>query len=252
VPHHIPGFSGGAKIVQPGISGAVTTGATHYFSTRSRRSYLGLLENPVREEMESIADQVGLNVIFNVALDSAGGLVRGFYGDPRAAFRAGATLAREVYGVPLPAQADIVVAGSHPCDIEFWQAHKSLYPADIGVREGGTVIVVTPCPEGVAVTHAETLTFTGKSAEVIERMIEAGAIDDVVSGGLALAWAKMRERERISIVSDGISRESARSLGFEPFQSLDEALASALELHGREATVTVMTHAPELLPLLTG
>jgi nickel-dependent lactate racemase len=250
LPHHVSGFSAGAKIVQPGISGAVTTGATHYFSTRTRRSYLGLVDNPVRAEMEAIADRVGLRAVFNVVLDGAGRLVRAFYGDPRLAFRAGVDLAREVYGVALPGQADIVVAGSHPCDIEFWQAHKSLYPADLSVREGGTVIVVTPCPEGVSVTHQDMLNFTALDVEEIEARIEAGEINDVVSGGLALAWAKMRQRAHISLVSDGISGAETRALGFTPFASLDDALAEALGRHGPEARVTVLTHAPEMLPIL--
>jgi nickel-dependent lactate racemase len=250
VPHHIPGFSAGAKIVQPGISGAATTGATHFFSTRTRRSYLGLVDNPVRAEMEHIADQVGLNVVLNTVLDHRGRLVRAFFGDPRAAFRAGVSLSREVYGAPLSAPADIVIAGSHPCDIEFWQAHKSLYLADIAVRPGGTIIVVTPCPEGVAVTHQEMLQFTARGASEIEASIEAGEIADVVSGGLALAWAKMRERAAISLVSGGISIEETRARGFAPFASLDDALASAFRRHGDDATVTVMTHAPEMLPIL--
>lgn len=250
VPHHIPGYSGGAKIVQPGISGAATTGATHYFSTRTRRSYLGLVENPVRHEMERIADEVGLSLIVNTVLDSDGRVVQAFFGDPRAAFRAGVATSRAVYGVSLPGRADIVVAGSHPCDIEFWQAHKALYPADIAVREGGTIIVVTPCPEGVAVTHGEMLGITGLPATEIERRIEAGEIADVVSGGLALAWSKMRERERVSIVSGGIDAAAAGALGFAPFASVDEALGDAFDRHGTGASVIVMTHAPELLPLL--
>jgi nickel-dependent lactate racemase len=159
-------------------------------------------------------------------------------------------MARKVYGVMLPGQADIVVAGSHPCDIEFWQAHKSLYPADLSVRQGGTVIVVAPCPEGVSVTHQDMLNFTALDAEEIERCIEAGQVRDVVSGGLALAWAKMRQRARVSLVSDGIPDEETRALGFTPFASLDDALAEALSRHGPEAKVTVLTHAPEMLPIL--
>jgi nickel-dependent lactate racemase len=250
VPHHISGFSAGAKIIQPGICGATTTGATHYFSTRTRRSYLGIVENPVRAEMETIAERVGLDAVFNVVLDGTGRLVRAFYGAPRLAFRAGVDLAREVYGVALPGQADIVVAGSHPCDIEFWQAHKSLYPADLSVREGGTIIVVTPCPEGVSVTHPDMLNLTDLGAEEIEARIEAGDIENVVSGGLALAWAKMRQRARVSLVSDGISDEETRALGFNPFASMEDALAEALGRHGPEARVTVLTHAPEMLPIL--
>jgi nickel-dependent lactate racemase len=252
LPHHIAGFSGGAKIVQPGISGPATTGATHYFSTRTRRSYLGLLENPVRAEMEVIAERVGLRAVFNVVLNAEGRLVQAFYGDPRQAFRAGVALCRQVYGVEVEGLADIVIAGSHPCDIEFWQAHKALYAADLVVREGGTIIVVTPCPEGVSVTHHDMLNFTALDAEKIEALIEAGTIADVVSGGLALAWAKIRQRARISLVSGGIPAEEARALGFTPFASLEQALEAARRRHGPAAKVTVLTHAPETLPLLAG
>ncbi|MCJ7661632.1 MAG: lactate racemase domain-containing protein, partial [Anaerolineales bacterium] len=83
VPHHILGFSGGAKIVQPGVTGAATTGGTHLLSTRTRRSYLGVVENLVRAEVETIAEQVGLDAIFNVVLDKQGQLVQAFYGEPR-------------------------------------------------------------------------------------------------------------------------------------------------------------------------
>ena len=252
VPHHIPGYSGGAKIIQPGISGPETTGHTHFLSTRTRRSYLGMLENPLRDEIELIGDMVGLKTILNTVLDTEGRLVRAFFGDSRVAFRMGAALARDVYGAPLAGQADIVIAGSHPCDIEFWQAHKSLYPADIAVKEGGSIIIVAPCPEGVAVTHQDMLNITGLDSRRIESMIEAGEIDDVVSGGLALAWAKMRERAKISLVSSGITRAESKALGFAKRASLDSALTMALRRHGSDATVTVMTHAPEMLPILQG
>jgi nickel-dependent lactate racemase len=201
--------------------------------------------------MEAIAGQVGLKAVLNTVLDHTGRLVQAFYGDPCLAFRAGVELARQVYGVSVPDQADIVIAGSHPCDIEFWQAHKSLYPADLVVREGGTVIVVTPCPEGVSVTHQEMLNFTGLEAEEIERLLDDGTIEEVVSGALALAWAKMRQRARISLVSDGISDEEAGALSFTPFANIDDALAAALHRHGPEATVAVLTHAPEMLPIVS-
>ena len=130
VPHHIPGYSGGAKIVQPGITGAKTTGATHLLSIRAERSYLGVLENPVRTEMEAIAERVGLSAVFNCVLDSTGNLIKSFYGDPIAAFRKGTIVSRQVYGAQVPGPCDIVVASSFPCDIEFWQAHKNPVPGE--------------------------------------------------------------------------------------------------------------------------
>jgi lactate racemase len=250
VPHHIPGFSAGAKIVQPGISGADTTGATHFLSTRTRRSYLGSVENVIRHEMETIAETVGLTAVLNTVLNQDGDVVGAVYGDLRTAFRQGVELSRSVYGVPFREQSDIVIASSYPCDIEFWQAHKTLYPADITVREGGTIIVLTPCPEGVSVTHRDMLEITALDAARIETMIERGETDDVVSGGLALAWARIRERADVSLVSGGISDTDARALAFTPFESVEDALAAALNKHGKDATINVLTHAPDLLPIL--
>jgi nickel-dependent lactate racemase len=250
VPHHIPGYSAGAKIVQPGISGPATTGATHFLSTRTRRSYLGLVENPVRDEMEAVAARAGLRFILNVVLDAQARLVGAFAGNFVQAHRAGAALARRVYGVGLPAQAEVVVAGSHPCDIEFWQAHKSLYPADIAVKAGGVMIVVTPCPEGVSVMHPEILDYAALPAEQIEARILSGAIPDQVAGALGLAWAKMRQRAQIFMVSSGINAETACALGFRPFATPDDALKAALAEMGPSAQVSVLTHAPEMLPIL--
>jgi nickel-dependent lactate racemase len=251
VPHHIPGYSAGAKIIQPGVCGPATTGATHYLSTRAPRSYLGQVENPVRAELELIAGQVGLKAILNTVLDHQGRLVQAFYGDTVQAHRAGVRCAQQVYGVPVPGISDVVIASSHPCDIEFWQAHKSLYSAEMIVRHGGDIIIVTPSPEGVTVTHRELLQFAALPSARIDEMIRHGEVKDVVSAAVALAWAKSREHAPVSLVSEGIPREDALALGFTPYASVDEALQAALRHQGPEASVNVLTHAPDILPLLT-
>jgi lactate racemase len=251
VPHHIPGYAGGAKIVQPGVSGEETTAQTHLLSVRSPRSYLGVEQNPVREEIDAIARQVGMNTIFNVVLNRHGEMVGACFGDTVAAFAEGVRLAKRVYSVEIPEEADIVISGSHPCDIEFWQAHKTLYPSDRAVKAGGTIIVVTPCDEGVAVTHGDILDLTHDSAEDLRRKVAAGDVHDQVAAALAIAWAQVKERERVFLVSRGIDESSARRLGFTPFDDVQSACDAALASHGRGARVTVLTHAPDMLPIIT-
>ncbi|MEA3407681.1 MAG: hypothetical protein U9R48_06335 [Chloroflexota bacterium] len=222
----------------------------HLLSVRRPASLLGRVENEVRREMEAIAERAGLRAIVNTILDSEGHLVRAVYGAPQAAFRRGVETSRRVYGVSVPQATDIVIASSHPCDIEFWQAHKTLYAAQRCVREGGTIIVVvTPCPEGLSVTHPEIVEYAGRQVDEIDAAIRTGEIKDLAAGGLALAWASVRRHADVAIVSDGITDEVARSVGFHPHASVQEALDAALARYGREAMVSVLLHTPHTLPL---
>ena len=162
VPHHIPGYSGGSKIIQPGVSGEPTTASTHMFSAVSDTQILGVVESPVRLEMEEVAAKAGLTAILNTTLNARGEMVDSFFGDPRAAFRAGTASSRRIYGLNSPSSVDIVIAGSHPCDIEFWQAHKSLFPAAKIVRPGGARLLSShPVPresQGLMTTYSTTPT----------------------------------------------------------------------------------------------
>lgn len=250
VPHHIPGFAGGAKIIQPGVSGEVTTAHTHLLSVRAPRSYLGVLENPVRTELDEIARKVGLDTILNTVLNRHGQVVKAFFGDVVAAFREGVQCSKDVYSVQIPAEADIVVASSHPCDIEFWQAHKTLYSADRAIKAGGIIIVVTPCYEGVAKTHGDILEITSLPAQIVREMVDHGQVHDKVAAALAIAWAQVKEREKVFIVSEGICADTARQLGFTKFPDVQSAVDKALELKGEQARVTVLTHAPDMLPII--
>jgi nickel-dependent lactate racemase len=252
VPHHIPGFAGGAKIVQPGISGERTTAETHLLSVRAPRSYLGVTDNPVRRELNDIARSIGLNTIFNTVLNRHGEVVGAFFGDVVAAFDAGVELSRAVYAVEVPQEADIVVSSSHPCDLEFWQAHKTLYPSDLAVKAGGIIVLVTPCYEGVAVTHGDMLDYTAKSSCDIRDMVSCKRLEDEVAAALAIAWAQVKERETVYFVSGGIADAEAEKLGFTPFATVQAALDAALAAKGPGAKVTVLTHAPDMLPIVKG
>lgn len=250
VPHHIPGYAGGAKIVQPGVSGEETTAYTHLLSVRAPRSYLGVLENPVRTELDLMARKVGLNTILNTVLNRRGEVVEAFFGDVEEAFRVGVKRASQVYEVVIPEEADIVLSSSHPCDLEFWQAHKTLYPSDLAVKAGGIIIIVTPCYEGVAKTHCDILDVTSCSSTHLRDKVSAKQLHDEVAAALAIAWAQVKERETVYIVSDGICENEAAKLGFRHFSSAQAALDSALAEKGPRARVTVLTHAPDMLPVI--
>jgi nickel-dependent lactate racemase len=251
VPHHIPGFAAGAKIVQPGVSGAATTAATHMFSARAPTPLLGQVDSPVRREMDEIAQRSNMHHVLNVTLNDEHELVTARFGSTRDAFRRAVGDAQRICGVPTARNLDIVVTGSHPCDLEFWQAHKSLYPAAMIVRPGGTMIVVTPCPEGVAVTHQELLEYGAESADQLHARFERGETRDDVAASMAVGWARLRERAQVVIVSDGIPEADARALGFSKAADVAEALARAKARAPASPTLGVLTHGPITLPLVS-
>jgi len=250
VPHHISGFSGSSKIIQPGVCGDRTTAETHLLSCESGGdSYLGIEDNPVRRDMDDMADRVGLGTIFNSVLNDAGEVVGLFYGAMRPTFKAGVKLAREIYGVEYQEAPDIVLANSHPCDLDFWQSHKSLYPAQCMVKPGGTIIVCTPAPEGVSPVHTELLDFTAWSSQDIKAAYREGRLTNGVACALAIAWAMVREYASVISYSPGITPEEKAKLGHTHAPTLAWAVAEALRQQGPNARLTVLTHAPELLPI---
>jgi len=250
VPHHIPGFSGSSKIIQPGVCGDRTTAETHLLSCESGGdSYLGIEDNPVRRDMDDMADRVGLRTIFNAVLNDAGEVVGLFYGAMPPAFKAGVKLAQELYGVEYHETPDIVLANSHPCDLDFWQSHKSLYPAQRMVKPGGTIIVCTLAPEGVSPVHTELLDFTAWPSQDIKAAYRDGRLTNGVACALAIAWAMVREQASVINYSPGITPEEKAKLGHTHAPTLAWAVEEALRRQGPDARLTVLTHAPELLPI---
>ncbi len=250
VPHHIPGYSGSSKIIQPGVCGPKTTAETHMLSCEGGGdSFLGIEENPVRRDMDDMARRVGMRTIFNVVMDSEGRVTDICFGEMRAAFRCGVRAARRIYGVVCRETPDIVVANSYPCDLDFWQSHKSQYPAQRMVKPGGTIIVCTPAPEGVSPVHTDLLDYTAWPSHRIKAAYREGRLKNGVAAALAVAWALVREKASVITFSPGIPPEHKTKLGHTHAPSLQWALEEALRRQGPDARVAVLTHAPDLLPL---
>jgi len=93
------------------------------------------------------------------------------------------------------------------------------------------------------------LDYAGLPPEEILARIESGAIADVAAGALALAWAKVRQRLHINLVSHGIAPAAAHALGFHPFSSIEEALADSFQRHGPQSSLAVLPYAPDTLPV---
>ncbi|NIN97380.1 MAG: DUF2088 domain-containing protein [Anaerolineae bacterium] len=101
-PHNLAGWSGGGKILQPGICGKETTYQTHLIAARCPTTNLGKLVNPVRAEIEQVAGRTKMKWVLNTVLDRHGRVAHVVAGETQAAHRRGVALARPISEVPVP------------------------------------------------------------------------------------------------------------------------------------------------------
>jgi lactate racemase len=256
LPHPMAGWSGGAKMLLPGIASARCTASTHYLGS-IHADPLTLAGNPqsiVRQQIEEAAQTIGLEFIVNVVTDAHGRLVGCRAGNYLAAHRAAVRLAEQVYCPTIPALADIVLCNAHPADRDFWQGFKPFVYSQLGLRAGGVLILCLYAHEGLcgdAPEHAPTLLewTTRPEAETLSAL-DAGLIPDRIAGALCVALARNRTRQTVFCVSHGIADAEITALGFIPASSVAGALARALEFLGAGATVGVMPYAGETLVAL--
>ena len=255
VPHPLAGWGGGAKIIQPGICSRETTAATHDLETISPVSHFGRLGNPMRLEIEEIVKKVPLHFMVNVIFDSGGHLVGVVAGDPIASHHAAVDLARSVWEVPVTALADIVVVSSHPADWDFWQAMKGLYAAELVVKRGGDILIVTPCPESYTLSqeHVETQAcLRGMPAKQVLKKARCMGITDGAGVNVTTFMARIKELAFVQVFSPGITDYDMDILGFERATSVEDGLRRAFERQGDKARVTVITHGGDILPVWPG
>jgi nickel-dependent lactate racemase len=252
VPHRVSGFSGGGNIIQPGICGEETTGKTHWLSAQFKgREILGKIDNPVKEEIEEVAQRVGLKWIINTIQDGSGRLIEVVTGNPIQAYRTGAKRSFEIYQSKLPQEADIVIADSHPYDSDLWLAAKGIYASELAVKQGGVVILITLCQEGVSPSHPEVLEWGYQTFEEVNEKVRQRKIQKLTAAAhLVHVGRVIKERAKGILVSTGISKEETERLGFFHAKSPQEALEIAFSLSGRDAKVAVLQRGGEILPIV--
>jgi nickel-dependent lactate racemase len=249
VPHYPTGWSGGAKIVLPGVAGEHTTAQMHFLGASGHR--LGEVLTPCREEMEDFAASIGLDFVLNVVLNRTGELVRAVAGHFVAAQREGVEWAKGVYGASFSQMADITISSTNPVDFDFWQAKKGLFSGVLCTKRGGEIILVSPCYEGVSATHPETVELAQLDDDELWRLArEEGGGYDPLSICAALYRNDVRRHCRVTVASEGVTQETAHKMGFTHIEPtglsgyLDRRLAA-----NRSLKVGILRNSAETLPI---
>jgi len=147
-PHPAAGFSGGSKILVPGVAGYKTIQYMHDH-LRGADHRAGSLDTEFRNEIELIATQVHLDFIVNVVLNQQRQITAIFAGDKNIAHRQGVEFASKQYHVQPMNGADIIIADIYPFDADLQFAYdRGFWPLHQAKRDASR-IVLAACPDGV-------------------------------------------------------------------------------------------------------
>ncbi len=248
--HYLAGFTGGRKSICPGLASARTIEATHMlalnFETGGRREGVGtgLLDgNSFHEECERVAAIIEPRFSINSVVDDRGRAVRVYAGDWRAAHRQGCKEYLANHSAAIAATRDVVIVscGGSPYDINLIQAHKALDMAAHACTEGGTIVLLAECRDGLG--RPDFLKwFEEKSSRALETRLRDAY---EVNGQTAWSLLTKAERFRIYLVSE-LPEEDVRRMRMSPGRSLTDVLNQI----DRQTEGYVMPRGPALLPRL--
>ncbi len=247
--HYFVGYTGGAKAIMPGVSSRTSISATHRFMLDPLAVAGNLETNPARAAIDEVGTTVKIDFIFNVVLDEHKKIVAAVAGDKIAAHRAGCKILDKLFKVNIQEKADIVVvsAGGFPKDINLYQAQKALDNVKHAVKDGGTIVLVAECAEGLGETVFQEWMFAAKKPQDILDRVKG---EFVLGGHKAVAIAMLLQKAKVILVS-ALNQNLTEQLFFEYAPDPQAALTAALKLHGPKSKVRVVPFGGVTLPFLT-
>jgi nickel-dependent lactate racemase len=246
-PHFFAGFSGGRKSMAPGVSSAAAIRHNHRFEMISHpNTRAGVLKgNPIHEDMLEQARMAKLDFIVNVLLNAGKQITYVFAGSPWEAHEQACEMERIIAGVELDHKVDITVVtnGGSPLDLDFYQTCKGIDTAAGITRDGGIIIAVSSCfqglgPDAFVQSHACART----PAEVLALL---GAKTSLGWQNQILARAQLNHD--IFLVSD-MDPAVVHQMLVTPVRSVEAGIAQALDKLGKNAEIAVIPEGPLVLP----
>ena len=244
--HYFAGYSGGAKAIMPGVSTRAAIQANHSRMVLPEAKAGALETNPLRMDIEEAGAMVGIDFILNVVLSEHKEILKAVAGDAVKAHREGCRFLDKLYRKELKAPADIVLVsqGGAPKDLNLYQTQKALDNAKHAVKDGGVIILIGSCKEGLGErTFEEWMTTAPTAHSLIERI----GREFRLGGHKAAAIAMVLERAEVDLVSE-LPDDFVRSVFLEPYKNAQEALDHAFEKLGPNAKVLAMPYGGSTLP----
>lgn len=252
-PHFMAGWSGGRKVVAPGVAGHQTIRTFH--SARFMEDPLAvqcnLVGNPLHEEQLEIVRKLGDVYALNTVLDEERDLVFVSFGEIIASHLAAVAFVESSTVIEAPRRFHTVVTSSagYPLDKTYYQTVKGMVtPLDI-LEPGGTLIIASECSEGFGSEE-----FRAAQERLVElgperflATLTAKTLADVDEWQTEMQLKPMRVG-RIQLHTTGLNEEERRITAVEIVADLNEAIAASLTRSGDNA-LAIIPEGPYVIPV---
>ena len=224
--HYFAGFTGGRKLICPGLASAATISATHKLAfdceTKSRRAGVGtgrLDGNAVHEAFMETAAKINPAFAVNTVTNDKGEAIHVFAGDWRASHRAACDFYASNHTLRIAEKRDLVVVscGGAPFDLNMIQAHKALEMASLACHDGGTIIFLAECADGLGRHDFLAWFEVENSARLAENLCKNYQVNGQT------AWNLLRKAERFNIqIVTALPENETRRMRLQKARGLEE------------------------------
>ncbi|MBN1594232.1 MAG: nickel-dependent lactate racemase [Candidatus Coatesbacteria bacterium] len=246
-PHYFAGYTGGRKSLLPGLAAFKTIEQNHSLALLPGVMPLALKGNPVHEDMLEGVSFLKDKSIFSINLvqDGAGRIYTATAGALEASFLAATKKTDEIYVVPIEERADLVISVARPpLDRDLYQMQKALEHALLAVKEGGIIILVSKCSDGVG---EDSYLSMLKRFDTPEQVLQCIKTEKTFGCHKAGRLARAALSVEIIAVTD-IDPYVIRSAFMEPYSFLQQALDNSLDKAGPDASVVVLMDGSMTVP----
>ncbi len=251
-PHFFAGFSGGPKMVAPGLAGFDTIMQLHNAERIAHpMATWGVTHgNPVHDDVRDIAAMTGVDFSVDVTINRNRKITSVYAGDLFKAHEAASRSAKStaMQQVDMPFDVVVTTNSGYPLDLNLYQAVKGMSAAAQIVKEGGTIICAAECSDGIPDhgQYKKLLTMRDSPEALLDMILTDG--HNVHDQWQVQLQAQIQMRASVYLKSGYLSPEQVREAHLTPIDSIEDTVAEALRQNGNGARVCVLPEGPQTIP----
>ena len=251
-PHFFAGFSGGPKMVAPGLAGLDTVMTLHNAERIGHpKATWGITEgNPVHDDVREIARMTGVDFALDVTLNRDQQITAAFAGDLLQEHAAACEFARRnaMRHVDQPFDVVVTTNSGYPLDQNLYQAVKGMSAAAQIVKKGGAIICAAECRDGIPNHGAYGQILASQpSPRALLEMITSRGYSRPDQWQVQIQ-AMIQLKAKVLVKADCLSDDQIRGAHFEPIPDITQAVDDAIRAAGTGATICVLPNGPQTIP----